>query len=70
MDNQWACMSAWIKHASDPSRYPSCNDNVLEIARNRNGRDWFWNGAALRETKLGSVMKGGGGRYPFRSSRI
>ena len=56
--DQWACMSAWMRHASDPSRYPSCKDNELEIARNRRGRDWFWKGAALRETKIGRLVKG------------
>ena len=62
-------MSAWMRHASDPSRYPSCNDNELEIARNRSGRDWFWKGAALRDTKFGRLENGkrgrGGGGVPI-----
>ena len=44
------------------------------MARNRRARVLFWNGAALRDANklVETVMieGGGGGCYPFRSSRI
>ena len=35
--DQWDCMSACIRHASDPSRWPVWRDNEGGIARKRSG---------------------------------